>query len=150
MEVHVTIRYWLLGAVCVLVMAAASWSVLCYHELSIQSCLECGGFRGSSDEFGMFVPCARCGGSGTRAVAREMGEQLFETILNARRALWWNMSEHPGDAAVLILGLAALFGIGLLVRVTDCRRCRGSGRRWRRECAACAGRGRATLADQML
>jgi hypothetical protein len=150
MEVHVTIRYWLLGAVCVLVMAAASWSVICYHELSKQACLECGGFRGSSDEFGMFVPCVRCGGSGTRAVAQEMGDQLFETILNARRSLWWNVREHPRDVGVLVLGLAMLVGIGLLVRVTDCRRCRGSGRRLRRPCAVCAGRGRATLADQLL
>ena len=149
MEVHVTLRYWLLGALCVIVVSGLAWFPFRYQELSGQPCLECAGFRGFPDEWGTFVFCARCGGSGTRAAAAELADELFSMILDARRELLWRVSNEPAETAVVTLLLGMLVGLGFLVRVTGCRVCRGTGRRMRRSCVACLGRGRSTLVDQL-
>jgi hypothetical protein len=149
-ELNVTIRYWLMGALCVLVMVAAVWSVFLYQEISGQSCFNCGGYGGFVDEFGRSTVCPSCGGTGARAVVAEMGDRLLSTVLNARQEVFRSIGNNPGETLVALFCSAMLVGVALLVRVTHCRCCRGSGRRRGRSCVACSGRGRATLADQLV
>ena len=148
MEIQVTLRYWLAGALCVLVLLGAAWSVFLYRDLASRSCSSCAGYGSFTDRLGATVFCARCGGSGRGVTMTALGNQLVEMILEARKEFLWRLANRPAEPLIYGGCFLSLLGLAALVRVVGCRRC--GGRIREPECSVCGGRGRATVIDQIV
>lgn len=158
MELQVTIRTWLLGACCTLLLLGIGWASF-VDDRSLSSCDWC-------DETGMvwgtaagcYVTCKRCDGPGTRYSAEAYRTMLSERVLNGRRWIVNWISDDPwrflpAGIGVVILGLSLV-----LTRMVDCRHCRASGLlpvpRFLRArvvpapCVDCGGRGQLTFIDR--
>jgi hypothetical protein len=155
MEVTLTIRGWLLGACCTLLLLAIGWAGF-VDDRSLSHCLACDGtgmvWGGKS---GSYISCDRCDGPGTRYSAEAHRTQLLLRVLNLRRWVCNWVSDDPwrflpAGACIVILGISLA-----LTRMVDCRHCRASGvlpvsrRTFVQEtCVDCGGRGRLTFIDR--